>query len=524
MQSKSHFIRQNTGSLVCWLKFLCNCKVIYSRGADLLTKADRLDDAIKLLEKGIGVVPARANLFALYQSCAELMAKADRLDDAIKLLEKGIEVPAMTSLSSLYQSCAELMAKADRLDDAIKLLEKGIGVPGMTSLSSLYQSCAELMANANRLDDAIKLLEKGIGVVPARANLFSLYQSCAELMAKTDRLDDAITLLEKGIGVVPADQRAILYQAELELIGRAGDCAKAEQVVARGLAAIPTASGRHKIAETGIRVLSSCGGPAAVQRLLNFGAPSQLDAQQRTLADYSLAHISGDWQKAFEIVHQGHEDFPRYGALLFSEADARVALGQTKEAYTLMSQYVERLRQGRDNPVLWLKAFVSLIAGHPEEARSLAATFVPSDFNPGIALDEAEMLRLWSAAQHGLNGPVANNFPGIAEYLRLNGSQASKAEESPAAEASGRPCVLAVATEWHSAHGGVSTFNRELCRAFAKEGYQVWCYVPEASANEIAQAKQNDSVTILSAPHECMPRLTPACATVPTYPPGPTPT
>ncbi len=451
MQSKSHFIRQNTGSLVCWLKFLCNCKVIYSRGADLLTKADRLDDAIKLLEKGIGVVPARANLFALYQSCAELMAKADRLDDAIKLLEKGIGVPAMTSLSSLYQSCAELMAK-------------------------------------------------------------------------TDRLDDAITLLEKGIGVVPADQRAILYQAELELIGRAGDCAKAEQVVARGLAAIPTASGRHKIAETGIRVLSSCGGPAAVQRLLNFGAPSQLDAQQRTLADYSLAHISGDWQKAFEIVHQGHEDFPRYGALLFSEADARVALGQTKEAYTLMSQYVERLRQGRDNPVLWLKAFVSLIAGHPEEARSLAATFVPSDFNPGIALDEAEMLRLWSAAQHGLNGPVANNFPGIAEYLRLNGSQASKAEESPAAEASGRPCVLAVATEWHSAHGGVSTFNRELCRAFAKEGYQVWCYVPEASANEIAQAKQNDSVTILSAPHECMPRLTPACATVPTYPPGPTPT
>ena len=119
----------------------------------------------------------------IYQRGAELMAKANEIDDAIKLLETGIAVPGMTSLSSLYHSCAELMAKANRLDDAIKLLETGIAVPGMTSLSSLYQSCAELMAKVNRLDDAIKLLEKGIAVVPPAANLFSLYQSCAELMA-----------------------------------------------------------------------------------------------------------------------------------------------------------------------------------------------------------------------------------------------------------------------------------------------------------------------------------------------------
>lgn len=64
--------------------------------------------------------------------------------------------------------------------------------------------------------------------------------------------------------------------------------------------------------------------------------------------------------------------------------------------------------------------------------------------------------------------------------------------------------MLAIATEWHSAHGGVSTFNRELCRASAKEGYQVWCYVPEASADEIAQAKDEDGVSLLSAPREAL--------------------
>ena len=30
------------------------------------------------------------------------------------------------------------------------------------------------------------------------------------------------------------------------------------------------------------------------------------------------------------------------------------------------------------------------------------------------------------------------------------------------------PTVLSVATEWYSAHGGLSTFNRELCEAMAR--------------------------------------------------------
>jgi tetratricopeptide (TPR) repeat protein len=298
----------------------------------------------------------------------------------------------MASIVSLYQSCAELMAKANRLDDAIKLLEKGLAVvPPGANLFLLYQSCAELMAKANRLDDAIKLLEKGLAI-PGMASIVSLYQSCAELMAKANRLDDAIKLLEGGLAVVPAGQRFILYRTELEIIGRAGDCPKAERVLARGLAATPASSWRYKIAETGLRVLRSCGGPDAVERLLELGPPSQLDAPQRVLAEYSLANISGDWQKAFEVVHKGHEDFPSYGALLFGEADAHVALGRTAEAYAALSQYEAGLRQERDNPVVWLKAFVCLAAGRPEEARTLAAMFAPNDFNPGVALPSVPTL------------------------------------------------------------------------------------------------------------------------------------
>src|SRR6185436_13339064 len=109
---------------------------------------------------------------------------------------------------------------------------------------------------------------------------------------KKGRLDDAITLLEKGISMVSADQRVILYQTAIEIIGKTGDCSAVEQIVARGLAAIPASNGRHKIAETGLRIASACGGVDAIKSLLSLGPPSQLDDQQRALADYMLARMS----------------------------------------------------------------------------------------------------------------------------------------------------------------------------------------------------------------------------------------
>ncbi|WP_437938427.1 glycosyltransferase [Sorangium sp. So ce341] len=44
--------------------------------------------------------------------------------------------------------------------------------------------------------------------------------------------------------------------------------------------------------------------------------------------------------------------------------------------------------------------------------------------------------------------------------------------------------VLAVATEWESKKGGLSTFNRLLCRALVRGGHEVVCLVPEARTAE----------------------------------------
>ncbi len=49
--------------------------------------------------------------------------------------------------------------------------------------------------------------------------------------------------------------------------------------------------------------------------------------------------------------------------------------------------------------------------------------------------------------------------------------------------------ILAVATEWESRHGGLSTFNRDLCTALARAGHRVVCVVPEVRGGEELKAK-----------------------------------
>ncbi len=58
--------------------------------------------------------------------------------------------------------------------------------------------------------------------------------------------------------------------------------------------------------------------------------------------------------------------------------------------------------------------------------------------------------------------------------------------------------ILAIATEWMSGHGGLSTMNRNLCIALARAGAEVYCTVPTASARDIAHARNHD-VTLIQA-------------------------
>ncbi|WP_051653780.1 glycosyltransferase [Kitasatospora cheerisanensis] len=70
------------------------------------------------------------------------------------------------------------------------------------------------------------------------------------------------------------------------------------------------------------------------------------------------------------------------------------------------------------------------------------------------------------------------------------------AEKPPVGRA---PVILSVATEWSSSRGGLSTLNRDLCRALVAAGARVFCVVLDATTQESEDAERV-GVTLLPAP------------------------
>ncbi|WP_446033983.1 glycosyltransferase [Streptomyces olivaceus] len=83
-----------------------------------------------------------------------------------------------------------------------------------------------------------------------------------------------------------------------------------------------------------------------------------------------------------------------------------------------------------------------------------------------------------------------------AEEKAKKGAMEQRTVSAPTRRA---PVVLAVATEWASSHGGLSTFNRNLCRALAVAGAQLFCVVLTATADEMAAAAET-GVILLPTP------------------------
>lgn len=64
---------------------------------------------------------------------------------------------------------------------------------------------------------------------------------------------------------------------------------------------------------------------------------------------------------------------------------------------------------------------------------------------------------------------------------------------------------VAVVDEWFSRKGGISTFNRELCRGLGRLGYRVLCLVTEPFANEEEDDAALSGVKLLRRPPEDAP-------------------
>lgn len=92
----------------------------------------------------------------------------------------------------------------------------------------------------------------------------------------------------------------------------------------------------------------------------------------------------------------------------------------------------------------------------------------------------------------------------IRESVPEAAARVPNAVETISAQAASREevrqlTIAAVATEWHSGHGGVSTVNRELCAALAGLGHKVFCIVPNCDEND-KRAAIVDGVRLVQPP------------------------
>ncbi|MGN9911735.1 glycosyltransferase [Phytohabitans sp. LJ34] len=228
---------------------------------------------------------------------------------------------------------------------------------------------------------------------------------------------------------------------------------------------------------------------------------------QALLADVLLLQHQSRWAESIERAREARAVRPLVH-LSMCEAIGCLAVGEPARARMALADARKEDKSRRRMPVEgkdWLAAMIELMAGRPREARRELARYLD---DPPAKPDEIRdsLLSLWDrriATQGEFNPslhfpilpPSITGLPSNVHRPQYGGPvlpQHRHAEETRMGESSAAPeqgpVVLAVATEWRSVHGGLSTFNRQLCTALAQAGARVFCTAPKASETERQEA------------------------------------
>ncbi|WP_169316088.1 glycosyltransferase [Pseudomonas agarici] len=463
---------------------------LYLQGARLLKGQGRGNEALELLKQGIGAIPPEKNVVALYHAYAQLLVDENRRAQAIAFLREGLGlISAEFNSVVLYIQCAELLREAKQLGEAITLLVSGIGkVSAKFYLIGLYQLCAACLKEDGRLAEAIALLTQGIEVLPREAHQIPIYIQCAHLMRLDNRVEEAHQLLTR-----PDFPRHVAESATIEekLVFNAA--------IGLDLGYLHTVIGRE-------------GGHSATV----------------LFAKCFLAQIAGHWEEAAHIAHEGVARWPANHYLVLQGVFCRLCAGQLEEAQAILDS-LQRSSYLPENAETWLRCFIAFRQGDVAAAYRFYGFYTGTALARGETLTEMDLLALWNGpvsysmshpanclillppsltgmdhvVRRPLNMSACRELTDWITHMKETGGQASTqslTSQVPAQqERCHGPSVLVMATEWNSAHGGLSTFNREFCRALARAGCRVVCAVPDATEAEVIHAR-DCAVHLLRAP------------------------
>jgi glycosyltransferase involved in cell wall biosynthesis/SpoVK/Ycf46/Vps4 family AAA+-type ATPase len=112
----------------------------------------------------------------------------------------------------------------------------------------------------------------------------------------------------------------------------------------------------------------------------------------------------------------------------------------------------------------------------------------------------ARIAPLLTAEHEPAQVPKRNTSPPSSRAIRLSCLEDAD-KDRKIGSVTWRPLsILTIATEWRSGHGGISTFNRELCCALARLGHRVLCAVPIVTDDDREAAGQRGVTLVTSKP------------------------
>ncbi|MFF3329173.1 glycosyltransferase [Streptomyces sp. NPDC002888] len=311
------------------------------------------------------------------------------------------------------------------------------------------------------LDAALAAARRATESVAPAKNLFNAYQLLGTFLRDKGQINEAIEVLKEGTRLSEGNKYRL---AELAIRYAAGE---------------PTAEPLNDVRDW-----------LAQQEGLTSGLG---------LTETLLLERQGLWRDAAELVSRVCTEIPSYLAPAMHEVMCRLGAGEVGRAQTALDRISPRLKAG-DN-LTWLAVAVALLADDLPRAAQLLGVYLDTTTPPTTA-DEirAVLLHDWDhwLGQFG-EAPPALIFPILPPAITglpttvirpQHGGpvlpQHQKASDAPMAD--DRIRFLSLATEWSSAHGGLSTFNRQLCSALAAAGAQVFCVVLTASPDEREKA------------------------------------
>jgi hypothetical protein len=313
-----------------------------------------------------------------------------------------------------------------------------------------------------------------------------------------DGPEAVVTLGPEAIAaVLPGKVRYGLYQiysAALNHLGRDEDA-----IVALLEGALPeTGQNRARLLEVALALAACMPGQRHFEQVRSW-SNDQGDLRQAALADVLFYERAGDWRGGAERARIARRQHGTYLHLALHEAFCWLAADDPDEAQQALDHFPRTIRFGLRESSTWLGSFVALRTGDFARGHSLAEAYLGGPLPRDATAIERALVREWDTRVATLGEPnPALEFPILPPILAGLPHPVMRPQHGPpvlpqhapgAQEAAAAPeaemRILAVGTEWASGHGGLSTFNRQLCIALARTGADVTCLAIAPTAVQI---------------------------------------